>query len=266
MFIFLRADEDEAEEEAPQVLTLSDLQREYAIARAHAIVAASMPSGEFTSSAPDDVFQHLLTLGTMRAQPHRVAAQRMPFAVTDGLSPKNTAGLHDAAFALAEAVYTGTRLARALEKVFAAMAAHAVHLQLQCGALGSEDSMLLGGGSGGQAAQRGDGQEATIPAAASAAAWQQLKKHLQRSVCCGGGWGEKVEWLPASYRGDGLSRCRFDGKQQQQTLVLVAVEAALSGDPRIHLPLWLTAPFKVWCCIREKTKPLIERTHGTERM
>lgn len=93
-----------------------------------------------------------------------------------------TAGLHDAAFTLADAVYTGTRLARALEKVFAAMAAHAVHLQLQCGALGTEEAMLLGGSSGGQAAQRGDGQEASIPAAASAAAWRQLKKHLQRSV------------------------------------------------------------------------------------
>ena len=67
----LRADDDEAEEEAPQVLALSDLQREYAIARAHAVVAASMPSGEFTSSAPDDVFQHLLTLGAMRALIHR---------------------------------------------------------------------------------------------------------------------------------------------------------------------------------------------------
>ena len=91
-----------------------------------------------------------------------------------------TAGLHDAAFALAEAVYTGTRLARALEKVFAAMAAHAVHLQLQCGALGSEDAMLLGGSSGGQAAQRGDGQEATIPQPRA-----QRRGSSSRSTCKG---------------------------------------------------------------------------------
>lgn len=62
----LLADDDDAEVAAAQVLTLPDLQREYAIVRAHAVVAASMPSGEFTSSAPDDVFQHLLTLGARR--------------------------------------------------------------------------------------------------------------------------------------------------------------------------------------------------------
>lgn len=57
------ADDGGNETQAVQVLTLTDLQREYAIARAHVIVGASMPSVEATSTDPDDVFQHLLTLG-----------------------------------------------------------------------------------------------------------------------------------------------------------------------------------------------------------
>ena len=88
------------------------------------------------------------------------------------------AGRHDAAFDLADAVYCGTRLTRALEKIFATMAVHAVHLQLHCTVPGGDGvgGMLLGA----RAGQGSDGHDTFIPAAASAAAWEKLKKNLQR--------------------------------------------------------------------------------------
>jgi hypothetical protein len=47
----------------PAILTLDQLRREYAVARAHAAVAAAIPGGEATSSHPDNVFSQLLALG-----------------------------------------------------------------------------------------------------------------------------------------------------------------------------------------------------------
>eukprot|EP00887_Chlorella_sp_A99_P004375 scaffold15.g4375.t1 len=88
--------------EEADIVTLADLECEYAVARAHAAVAAAMPGGEATSPAPQDVFEQCLTLG-----------------------------LHDAAFMLAEALYSGSALQRALRKVFWAAAASTALLQLQ---------------------------------------------------------------------------------------------------------------------------------------
>jgi len=61
-----RQDLQRQDEALPWVLTLDDLRREYATARAHAAVTAAMPGGEATSSAPEDVFQQLLALSESR--------------------------------------------------------------------------------------------------------------------------------------------------------------------------------------------------------
>ena len=57
------ADDADGVHPPPTILTLEQLRREYAVARAHAAVATAIPGGEATSSQPDNVFSQLLALG-----------------------------------------------------------------------------------------------------------------------------------------------------------------------------------------------------------
>lgn len=162
------------------------------MARALAAVAAATPGGAATSQAPDDVFEHLLTLGKCAetADPERdLAVERLRGAVyvcggplglhgghgvsrvprgvysltvapavfgTRGPSPplgvchnrmcvcfNVGAGLREAAFTLAEAIYAGSSLQRALRKVFWAAAASCTLEQLQV-APGAEAASTVG--------------------------------------------------------------------------------------------------------------------------
>ncbi|GAB4820336.1 hypothetical protein N2152v2_007382 [Parachlorella kessleri] len=226
---------NEGEELPPAILTLKQLRQEYAVARAHAVVAAAIPGGEATSSQPDNVFSQLLALG-----------------------------LHEAAISLAESIYTGTRLTRALEQAFASQAAYCTRLQLQSGAatgalvatsaaaaaggtspLGGhpglgfaepgdgmeedagcgEDAMQPGFGmpaNFGDGSAGGEGHGATSAATsawgspATAAAWRQLKRQL----------------------------LRFEQGEHGKRLRLLTIESALATERRLSLPPWLIEPFK----------------------
>ncbi len=117
------------------------------------------------------------------------------------------AGLHDEAFQLAEAAFVGTQLTRALERVFASLAASCVRSQLAWGraaepadgpaaaaaAAGGDDMETDEAAAGGTvaAAAAGGGREGGGGAAA-VADWRRLKDWLQR---CGGSSG--VFWQAA---------------------------------------------------------------------
>jgi hypothetical protein len=142
-----------------------------------------------------------------------------------------SAELHSEAFALAEAVYSGTRLDRARERVVAALAASCVGLQArgaQGGALmqqpvddamegsevGSDDDGLADGTADGSPAAERVGSGGA--AAAADAAWRRLREHLERC----------------------------EGQQRNgYSLRVVAVDAALSAERRFCPPRWLVAPF-----------------------
>lgn len=119
------------------------------------------------------------------------------------LSP--AAGLHDAAFQLAEAAFVGTQLARALERAFASLAAACVQQQVRRGAAAagaagggnasSTDAMLARAGSNDMDTGEGGGGASIACAAGEALAagaagaeggavadWRRLKSWLARWV------------------------------------------------------------------------------------
>ncbi|KAL4420612.1 hypothetical protein ABPG75_010268 [Micractinium tetrahymenae] len=210
----------------PPVLTLAALQREYAIARGHAALAAAMPGGErghtsFTGGGSggeslrggdaEDVFAQLLALG-----------------------------LHDDAFQLAEAAFVGTQLTRALERAFASLAAACVRQQVErgraaaggAGAAGasSADAMLARAGSDDM-----DTEDAIAGAAAGGAAAEGPAAGAARAN--GGGavadWRRLKSWL-----------ARHEGGSHRFRLRLVILDAILRTEPSFMLPPWLMAALR----------------------
>jgi hypothetical protein len=155
----LTAPRPAADARLPRVLTLADLRREYAAARALATVAGAMPGGAATSAAPGDAFEQLLALG-----------------------------LHAEAAALADAAFAGAAADRAAEKVAAAAGAAAAALQARAEPVGAaaadEDAerALAASPAGGAMV---DG--AVAGAASAAAAWRRLRALLERYEARGPG-------------------------------------------------------------------------------
>ncbi|PRW20989.1 kinase [Chlorella sorokiniana] len=196
------------------VLTLAALQREYAVVRGHRALAAAMPGGQ-QGHASLARGQSGVADALRGGDAENVFAQLLALC------------LHDEAFQLAEAAFVGTQLTRALERVFASLAAACVHAQMAWGrpagaadgaaAAAGADEMVTDEGAAGSsaaAAAAGDGREGG--GAAAVADWRRLKDWLQR----------------------------HEGGQPRCGLRLVILEALLRTEPSFMLPPWLMRAFR----------------------
>lgn len=140
------------------------------------------------------------SLHAVAAQPcSRGHSSSHPDAPLSPLFPP--AGLHDEAFQLAEAAFAGTQLTRALERVFASLAAACVRAQMAWGrpagaaaegaaavAAGGDDMETDESSAGGLAAAAAVAGGRDGSSAAAVADWRRLEDWLQR-------WAESVRLL-----------------------------------------------------------------------
>ncbi len=205
---------------------------------------------------------------------YNCAAERAYGMVHIGLGPQipaacPLAGLHEAAVSLAESIYTGTRLTRALEQTFASQAAHCARLQLQSAASSSRMAVAAGGASpygthaGLGFADAGDGMEEDagfgeggMEAGLGGLAGDGLpdgEEWEARDASSGGGMGSVA--ATAAWRHLKQQLARFEGGEHGVRLRLLIIESALAIERRLGLPPWLLAPFKVgappWLAARQ---------------
>jgi len=195
----------------PMILTMSDLKIEHAIAVAKSSVAAVLPGGDVGTKTASDVFHQLIALK-----------------------------LHQQAFALADAAFLGTQQQRMREKAVFSLATTCAELQLQTGIgssggtsyytssyqPGENDERMFTDDGAPENEVGGDGEMTTIggksttmpSSSAASASWRRLRTHLE------------------TYEKQGSAAGAMN-------LRVLAVDAVLGNNARLHPPLWLLAPF-----------------------